>query len=144
MISHKAKVGDHCPKAVPSRERRGFDDEAGETAGCLDVRVHRLREFHKVVLLERRLWLHVQDGMLFIEVVFEYRSFTIAAVRGPNSPTVLMRRETAIPVTPSTLRWLAIDRQGTWTPARKPQCPSVAAKGTRGPAADVPGAMIRT
>src|SRR5271166_7044882 len=74
MISHKAKVSDHRPKTLPSRERRGFDDEASKTAGCLDVRVHRLREFHKVVLLERRLWLHVQDGMLFIEVVFDHVS----------------------------------------------------------------------
>ena len=49
MISNKAKLVDHCPKTLPSRERRGFDDETGKTAGCLDVRVDRLREFHKVV-----------------------------------------------------------------------------------------------
>ncbi|MDT0488376.1 hypothetical protein, partial [Streptomyces doebereineriae] len=39
MISHKAKVGDHRPKALPSRERTGFDDEAGKAAGKLDVPV---------------------------------------------------------------------------------------------------------
>jgi len=50
-------------------EGRGFDDETGKTAGCLDVRVDRVREFHKVLLLDRRFWLHVLDGMLGIEVV---------------------------------------------------------------------------
>src|SRR5271166_423902 len=74
MISNKAKLVDHCSKTLPSRERRGFDDETGQTTGCLDVRVDRLREFHKVVLLDRRLWLHVQDGMLGIEVVFDHVS----------------------------------------------------------------------
>src|SRR6478672_7430273 len=74
MISNEAKLVDHCPKTLPSRERRGFDDEAGKTAGCLDVRVDRLRQFHKVVLLDRRLWLHEQDGMLGIEVVFDHVS----------------------------------------------------------------------
>jgi len=69
MISNKAKLIDHCPKTLPSMEGRGFDDETGKTAGCLDVRVDRVREFHKVVLLDRRFWLHVQDGMLGIEVV---------------------------------------------------------------------------
>ena len=69
MISNKAKLVDHCPKTLPSGKRRGFDDETGKTAGCLDVRVDRVREFHKVVLLDRRFWLHVQDGMLGIEVV---------------------------------------------------------------------------
>ncbi len=48
MISDKAKLVDHCPKTLPSRERRGFDDETGKTAGCLDVRVHRLRELTNV------------------------------------------------------------------------------------------------
>jgi hypothetical protein len=69
MISNKAKLIDHCPKTLPSMEGRGFDDETGKTAGCLDVRVDRVREFHKVVLHDRRFWLHVQDGMLGIEVV---------------------------------------------------------------------------
>ena len=64
----------HCPKTPPSGERRGFDDETGKTAGCVDVRVDLLREFHKVVLLDRRFWLHVQDGMLGIEVVFDHVS----------------------------------------------------------------------
>src|SRR6478609_1638144 len=92
MISNEAKLIDHCPKTSPSRERPGFDDETGKTAGCLDVRVDRLRQFHKVVLLERRFWLHEQDGMLGIEVVFDHLSLlTIVAVHGTNSPTVLMR-----------------------------------------------------
>ena len=47
MISNEAQVVDHCPKTLPSRERRGFEDETGKTAGCLDVRVDRLREFTK-------------------------------------------------------------------------------------------------
>jgi hypothetical protein len=51
MIANEAKLVDHCPKTPPSRERRGFDDETGKTAGCLDVRVDRLRDFDKVVLL---------------------------------------------------------------------------------------------
>jgi hypothetical protein len=71
MISNESKLVDHCPKTLSSGERRGFDDETGKTAACLDVRVDRLREFHKVVLLDRRFWLHVQDGMLGIEVVFD-------------------------------------------------------------------------
>ena len=69
MISNEAKLVDHCPKTLPSGERRSVDDEASQTAGGLDVRVDRLREIHKVVLLDRRFWLHVQDGMLGIEVV---------------------------------------------------------------------------
>ena len=52
-ISNEAKLVDHCPKTPPSGERRGFDDETGKTAGCLDVRVDRLREFLEVVLLDR-------------------------------------------------------------------------------------------
>src|SRR4029077_15359070 len=74
MISNEAKLVDHCPKTPPSREPRSFDDEARKAAGCLDVRVDRLREFHKVVVLDRRFWLHVQDGMLGIEVVFDHVS----------------------------------------------------------------------
>src|SRR6476660_6086978 len=74
MISDKAKLVDHCPKTLPSGKRRGFDDETGKTAGCLDVRVDRLREFQEVVLLDRRFWLHVQDGVLGIEVVFDHIS----------------------------------------------------------------------
>src|SRR6185503_1618249 len=74
MIANKAKLVDHGPKTLPSGERRSVDDEASQTAGGLDVRVDRLREIHKVVLLERRFWLHVQDGMLGIEVVFDHVS----------------------------------------------------------------------
>src|SRR6478752_5006740 len=74
MIANEAKLVDHCPEALPSREPRSFDDEARKAAGCLDVRVDRLREFHKVVLLDRRFWLHVRDGMLGIEVVFDHVS----------------------------------------------------------------------
>src|SRR6478736_3155857 len=60
MISNKAKLVDERPKTPPSRQPRSFDDEARKTAGCLDVRVDGLREVHKVVLLDRRFWLHVQ------------------------------------------------------------------------------------
>src|SRR6476619_2181525 len=74
MISNEAKLVDHCPKAPPSREPRSFDDEARKAAGCLDVRVDRLRELHKVVVLDRGFWLHVRDGMLGIEVVFDHVS----------------------------------------------------------------------
>src|SRR6478752_4175828 len=74
MISNEAKLVDHCPKTPPSREPRSVDDEARKAAGCLDVRVDRLREFHKVVVLDRGLWLHVRDGMLGIEVVFDHVS----------------------------------------------------------------------
>src|SRR5271166_2727659 len=81
MISNKAKLVDHCPKTLPSRKRRSFDDEASQTTGCLDVRVDRLREFLKVVLLDRRLWLHMQDGMLGIEVVFDHVSLLLRSLR---------------------------------------------------------------
>src|SRR6185436_17159057 len=74
MISNEAKLVEHCPKTPPSREPRSFDDEARKAAGCLDVRVDRLRELHKVVVLDRGFWLHVQDGMLGIEVVFDHVS----------------------------------------------------------------------
>src|SRR6478735_8274603 len=72
MIANEAKLVDHCPKTPPSREPRSLDDEARKAAGCLDVRVDRLREFDEVVVLDRRFWLHVQDGMLGIEVVFDH------------------------------------------------------------------------
>jgi len=42
-----------------------------------------LREFHKVVVLDRRFWLHVQDGMLGIEVVFDHLSLLYDR-RGPR------------------------------------------------------------
>src|SRR4029077_1436103 len=74
MSSNEAKLIDHCAKTLPSRKRRSFDDEASQTTGCLDVRVDRLREFHKVVLLGRRSWWHEQDGMLGIEFVFDHVS----------------------------------------------------------------------
>src|SRR6476469_8597411 len=83
MIANEAKLIDHCPKTFPSGERRGFDDETGKTAGRLDVRVDRLREFHEVVLLDRRFWLHMQDGMLGIEVVFDHLSLLYDR-RGPR------------------------------------------------------------
>src|SRR6476659_5095862 len=47
MVSNESKLVDHCPKTLPSGKRRDFDDETGKTAGCLNVRVDRLREFHK-------------------------------------------------------------------------------------------------
>src|SRR4029079_11380166 len=74
MIANEAKLVDHCPKTPPSRQPSSFDDQARKTAGCLDVRVDRLREFDEVVLLDRRFWMHVQDGMLGIEVVFDHLS----------------------------------------------------------------------
>src|SRR5262245_25478162 len=77
MISNKAKLVDHRPKTLPSRQPRSFDDEARKTAGCLDVWVDGLREVHKVVLFDRRFWLHVQDGMLGIEVVFDHLSLPL-------------------------------------------------------------------
>ena len=55
MISNESKLVDHCPKTLPSGEPRGFDDETGKTAGCLDVRVDRLREFHKVVVARSQI-----------------------------------------------------------------------------------------
>src|SRR6476619_5902175 len=79
MISNEAKLVDHCPKTPPSREPRSFDDEARKAAGCLDVRVDRLREFHKVVVLDRGFWWYVQDGMLGIEVVFDTMPLTLAS-----------------------------------------------------------------
>src|SRR6476469_2878125 len=81
MISNKAKLVDHCPESLPSRKRRSFDDEASQTTGCLDVRVDRLREFLKVVLLEPRFWLPVEDGMFGIEVVFDHVSLLLRSVR---------------------------------------------------------------
>src|SRR3954468_281298 len=86
MISNEAQVVDHCPKTLPSGERRGFDDETGKAAGCLDVRVDRLREFHKVVLLDRRFWLHVQDGVLGIKVVFDHVSLLLRSLRSKGRP----------------------------------------------------------
>ena len=38
MISNEAQVVDHCPKTLPSRERRGFEDEVSKTTGCLRKR----------------------------------------------------------------------------------------------------------
>src|SRR5262245_14099697 len=77
MISNEAKLVDHCPNTPPSLEPWGFDDEARKTAGCLDVGVDRLRKFHKVIVLDRGFWLHVQDGMLGIEVVFDHLSLPL-------------------------------------------------------------------
>src|SRR6185312_1615500 len=74
MIANEAKLVDHCPKTPPSRQPSSFDDQARKTAGRLDVRVDRLREFDEVVLLDRRFWLHMQDGMLGIQVVFDHLS----------------------------------------------------------------------
>src|SRR6478752_4737661 len=74
MISNEAKLVDHGPKILPSGEPRSVDDEASKTAGRLNVRVDRLRDFHKVVRLDRRFWLYEQDGMLGIEVVFDHVS----------------------------------------------------------------------
>jgi hypothetical protein len=71
MISNKAKVVDHYPRLSHPGNAGAFDNEAGKTAGCLDVRIDRVREFYKVILLKRRLWSHVQDGMRGIEVVFD-------------------------------------------------------------------------
>src|SRR6476620_4279732 len=81
MIANEAKLVDHCPKTPPSRQPSSFDDHARKTAGCLDVRVDRLREFHEVVLLDRRFWMHVQDGMLGIEVVFDHLSLLYKSLR---------------------------------------------------------------
>src|SRR4029077_16702871 len=86
MIANKAKLVDHGPKTLPSGERRSVDDETSQTTGGLDVRVDRLREIHEVVLLDRRLWLHEQDGMLGIEVVFDHVSLLLQSLR-PNSRT---------------------------------------------------------
>src|SRR5262249_7497565 len=73
MISNEAKVVDHRRKAVPG-EPRCLDDETSKTAGRLDVRVDRLGNVDKVVPLDGRFHLHVQDGMLGIEVVFDHVS----------------------------------------------------------------------
>ena len=53
-VSNESELVDHCPKALPSGERRGFDDETGKTAGCLNVWVGHLRGSYKVALLDRR------------------------------------------------------------------------------------------
>ena len=77
LHSDKAKLVDHCRKTLPSRKRRGFDDEAKKgrrlprCAGRPPSRVSQSR------LLDRGFWLHVQDGMLGIEVVFDHVSLLI-------------------------------------------------------------------
>ena len=40
-----------------------------------------VREFDEVVLLDRRFWLHVQDGMLGIEVVLDHVSLLLQSLR---------------------------------------------------------------
>jgi len=90
MIANEAKVGDHRPQTLPSGERRGVNDEAGKTAGCLDVWIDRLRELHKVVLLERRFWSHDQDGVRGVEVVFDH-----VGPLGSDSPALFDEQDTA-------------------------------------------------
>ena len=58
--------------------------ETRKAASRLDLRVDGLREFHEVVLLERRLRPHVQDGMLSIQFVVNHVAFLYdCRVRGP-------------------------------------------------------------
>jgi hypothetical protein len=54
MISNEAKLVDHRPKTVPPGEPPGFDDEASQTAGRLDVRVDRLGKIDEVVAPDGR------------------------------------------------------------------------------------------
>src|SRR5271166_6927814 len=62
-----------------------------------------------------------------------YRSFRIAAVRGPNSPRVLMRRETAIRVTPLHIA-LARDRPtGHLDPCEEALVPECGGHGNESP-----------
>jgi hypothetical protein len=55
MIAHEAEMRRHRAETVPSRKRRRLDNEPGEAAGLLDVRVGRLGELCGVVSRVRRL-----------------------------------------------------------------------------------------
>jgi hypothetical protein len=72
MIPHEAEVGRHCAKTFPSGKGRDLDNEAGEISGFFNVWVDRFRELHKVALLERGLWSHVQNGVRSVEGVFNH------------------------------------------------------------------------
>jgi len=48
VISHKAKMARHCPKALPSRKGGDLDDETGEISPLFNVGINRLRELHEV------------------------------------------------------------------------------------------------
>ena len=129
MISNKVKVGDHRPETVPSRELRGFDDEPARLPVASMYGSTTFASFTKS-LFRAQIWLHPQDGMLFIE----------GRIRSSIAPYDRCRFEGQLAdgvhalSPPSTLRWLVIDRQGIWTPASKPQCPSAAAPELRVPA----------
>ena len=92
MISNEAKLVDHCPKTPPSREPGSFDDEARKTAGCLDMWVDRLREFTKssFSIADFGCTCRMECSVSRLYSIMS-RSFTIVAVQGPDSPTVLMR-----------------------------------------------------
>jgi len=72
MIPHEAGVGRHCAKAFPPGKRGDLDDEACEISGFQNVRVHDFRELHKVLLLERGPWSHIQNGLRRVEGVFDH------------------------------------------------------------------------
>jgi hypothetical protein len=50
----------------------GLDDKTREVAGCFKVGVDRTRELRKVLLLERGLWLHVENGVRSVKAVFDH------------------------------------------------------------------------
>src|SRR3954471_18864475 len=52
MVPHEANVGRHRAQAVPAGKFRRLEDDAGEAAGLLDVRIDRLCELREILLGE--------------------------------------------------------------------------------------------
>ena len=72
VISHKAKMARHCPKALPSRKGGDLDDETGETSPLFNVGINRLRELHKVAFFKLGFGSHIENGIRFVEAVFDH------------------------------------------------------------------------
>ena len=78
MVPNEAEVRHHCSKTLPSRKRRRINDQAIETSVLSDVGVDGSREFRKVGCLERGLRPQVQNGVHFVECMFENEMFLSA------------------------------------------------------------------
>ena len=72
MISHKAKMARHRPKALPPWKGGHLDDETGESSLLFNVGINGFRELLKVVLFQPGPGSHVQNRMLRVECVFDH------------------------------------------------------------------------
>ena len=78
MVMDESQVGRHRPETVPPRKMRSIDDQAGEVAALLDLRVDGLGERGEIGGAQRGFGMNGEDRVVRVPVLIDHdHSFTV-------------------------------------------------------------------